>query len=86
MPMGLEQPHRPSSPQLNRAYHFPIHARSSHAIIPSTTARKVVAMNRLGRANREVQVPTLQTQQRCVTTVAMGGKMSAGLDAAVESF
>jgi hypothetical protein len=30
--------------------HFSIHARSSHAIIPSTTARNVVAMNRLWRA------------------------------------
>ena len=32
--------------------HFPIHARSSHAIIPSTTARNVVTMNRLRRVNR----------------------------------
>jgi hypothetical protein len=36
-----------------RRLHFPIHARSSHAIIPSTTARNVVAMNRLRRLNRQ---------------------------------
>jgi hypothetical protein len=32
--------------------HFPIHARSSQAIIPSTTARNVVAMNKWRRVNR----------------------------------
>ena len=32
--------------------HFPIHARSSQAIIPSTTARNVVAMNRPRSVNR----------------------------------
>jgi hypothetical protein len=32
--------------------HFPIHARSSHAIIPSTTASNVVTMNRERRVNR----------------------------------
>jgi hypothetical protein len=32
--------------------HFPIHARSSPAIIPSTTATHVVAMNRLRSVNR----------------------------------
>jgi hypothetical protein len=31
--------------------HFPIHARSSHAIIPSTTARNVIAMNKLRSVN-----------------------------------
>ena len=38
------------------------------------------------RRTRQVQVPTLQTQQCCVTAVAIGGKMSAGLVVAVESF
>ena len=30
-----------------------IHARSSHALIPSTMARNVVAMNRLRTVNRQ---------------------------------
>jgi hypothetical protein len=32
--------------------YFPIHPRSSQPIIPSTTARNVVAMNRLRSVNR----------------------------------
>jgi hypothetical protein len=32
--------------------HFPIHARSSHAIIPSTMTKKVVATNKVRRVNR----------------------------------
>src|SRR5450755_389306 len=35
-----------------RLDHFPIHARSSHAIIPSTTATTVVAISMVRRENR----------------------------------
>jgi hypothetical protein len=37
--------------------HFQIHARSSHAIIPSTIARSVVAMSMLRRLNRNGHLP-----------------------------
>jgi hypothetical protein len=32
--------------------HFPIHARSSQAIIPSTTARNFVTMNKVRKPKR----------------------------------
>jgi hypothetical protein len=59
--------------------HVPIHALSSHAIIPSTTARNVVAMNRLRRLNRSghrsrrniVRKPAVRTRNQYGTTTTV---------------